>query len=205
MDIRVIVLGAVLLAVHGCGSAWQRTYEGRPATSAVRLAAGEEVVIREVPWSRLEATLSELAASRAASDTHYDDWSAEQKREADRRLLVAMQIPEPLDEVEIVGRSSFKTTDRLRPNDGELERFARQIGATQVAWSRQIVGKADRVVREPVHNSGFRPIEYYDRSDRRYRTRYEYDDWTTYVPVVVEADETAWVVYYLRRDSWGLE
>ncbi len=199
MLIRILTLGLLFLFASGCGSAWQRAYESRSASAVSRLPASVPVVVREVPWPRLEQALTELAQRRTTSDVHYDDWSLEDKRAADAVLLRALQVPEPHEEFEILGRSSLKTTDRLQPMDGSLEKFARSVGATHVIWGARVVGKTDKVVREPVQHTGFRPIEYYDRSNRRYRTRYEFDDWTTYVPVVVEADETAWVVYYLRK------
>lgn len=192
-----MILG-VSLVLTGCSSAWQRNYEPRSGEAA-RLAPSAPVTVREVPWSRLEAALSELSQQRAASDVHFDEWPDEQKRAADETLLRALQVSGGTDRFEVLGRSSFKSTDRLRPSDGDLESFARRVGADHALWSSIVLGKTDKVVREPVTSTGFRPIEYYDRRDRRYRTRYEFDDYTTYVPVVVEADETAWVVYFLRQ------
>ncbi|RMH11507.1 MAG: hypothetical protein D6695_09005 [Planctomycetota bacterium] len=194
------VTALVFLGVlGGCASVWERGFEAR--AGVVRKPLDDEVAveIRQAPWARVEQALVELSEMWEQSDEPYEQWPEERKREADAKLLRALQVTDPPESVEIVGRSSFKTTDRIRPHDGRLARFARQIGADRAIWASRYVGKSDRVESRPVHSTGYRRVTYYDRRADKYRTRYEYDDWTTYVPVVVSADETAWVVYFLRR------
>lgn len=193
------LLATLCIMGGGCASTWERNFEPRAGGGGAARVAPAEVVVREVPWNRLEEAHAELAEMLESSDVHWDEWSREQRREADARLIRALQISDDPASVEILGRSSFKTTDQVRPGDGSLEKFAAEIGADYAIWADRFVGKADKVLHEPVRETGFRPIRYYDRSSGRYTTRHEFDDWTTYVPVVVSADETAWVVYYLRR------
>jgi len=198
MVMRKLLLVSLGVMVGGCASTWERNFEPRAEVPAAsRAPAG--VVVREVPWNRLEKAHTELAAMLEGSDVHWDEWPEDRKREADAKLIKALQISEDPAQVEIVGRSSFKTTDKVRPTDGSLEKFAASVGADYAIWADKYLGKADKVVQEPVRETGFRPTRYYDRSRGRYTTRHEFDDWTTYVPVVVRADETAWVVYFLRR------
>lgn len=194
---RLILIG--LLSLGGCASIWERNYEPRVGIAATSLSRQTPVQVREVPWSRVEQALVELSQMWEHSDEPYEQWPPEKKLQADAKLLKALQVTEPPEKVQIIGRSSFKTTERVRPNTGELEAFARRIGADTALWASRYVGKSERVETQAVYNSGYRHVQYYDRSADRYRTRYEYDDWTTYVPVVVEADEMAWVVYYLRH------
>jgi len=194
---RFLTLLPVLLLIGGCASVWERSFE--PRDEVVGEPESANVRVREVPWSRLESALDELSQLQAQSDLAWEDWPESQKREADAKLLRALQVSESPETIEILGRSSFKTTDHIRPGDGSLGRFARKIGAHYAIWSRRYLGKTDRVVHEPVQESGYRQIRYYDRKRKRYRTRYDYEYWTTYVPIVVKADESAWVVYYLRR------
>lgn len=190
---------AALLVLGGCASAWERSYESRVGVPRQALPARAEVTVREAPWSRVEEALRELSAMWEQSDVPYEEWPTEKKREADARLLRALQVTDSVDEVQIVGRSSFKTVERVRPHAGALEKFARSIGADTAIWASRYVGKSERVESQPVYSSGYRHVQYYDTRSKKYRTRLEYNDWTTYVPVVVEADETAWVVYYLRH------
>lgn len=197
MVMRKLLLVSLGVMVGGCASTWERNYESRAGVPAAETRPAR-VVVREVPWNRLEKAHTELAAMLESSDVHWDEWPESKKREADAKLIKALQISDDPDTVEIVGRSSFKTTDKVRPDDGSLEKFAAEVGADYAIWTDKYVGKADKVVQEPVRESGFRPTRYYDRSRGRYRERHEFNDWTTYVPVVVRADETAWVVYYLR-------
>ncbi len=192
-------LAVLCLMLGGCASIWERTYEPRAEALTGRISRSDDVTVRKVPWSRLEATLTELSEAQADRDIHWDEWPDADRKAADAVLLRGLQVSEDPSLIEVLGRSSFKSTDRLKPTDGSLERFAAKIGATYAIWSSKVLGKTDKIVQEPVRESGFRPIRYYDRKRGRYGTRYEYDDWTTYVPVVIEADETAWVVYYLRH------
>ncbi len=194
---RILLFLPLCFLFVGCASNWEQSFEPRAESSGLESSAA--VVVREVPWERLERTLEDLSRLRAERDIAWEEWPESQKQEADAMLLRALQVSQPSAEIEILGRSSFKTTDRMHPGDGSLERFARKIGADYAIWSRRYLGKADRVVREPVQESGYRQIRYYDRKSKRYRTRYDYEYWTTYVPMVVKADESAWVVYYLRR------
>ncbi len=194
---KIVMLLPMLFLLGGCASLWERSFE--PRTRAALLDSPSTVTVREVSWDRLERALLELSQEQARRDIAWDEWSETEKQQADAKLLRALQISEPVEDMEVLGRSSFKTTDRIRPGDGSLERFARKIGADYAIWSRRYLGKTDRVVREPVQESGYRQIRYYDRKSKRYRTRYDYEYWTTYVPMVVKADESAWVVYYLRR------
>ncbi|GAB4385652.1 MAG: hypothetical protein Kow0022_12400 [Phycisphaerales bacterium] len=197
MVARLVLIG--LLSLGGCASIWERNFESRLDVDVAPLSGQTPVYVREVPWSRVEQALAELSRMLENSDEPYEQWSPEKKREADAKLLKALQVTDPPEKVQIIGRSSFKTTERVRPDTGQLKAFARKIGADTAIWASRYVGKSERVETHPVYSSGYRHVQYYDRSADRYRTRDEYDDWTTYVPVVVEADETAWVVYYLRR------
>lgn len=193
---HTIALLSLSLTLGGCASIWERTYEPR---SDVVVARSAEVTVRKVPWNRVEETLTRLSDEQAQSDRHWDEWPQADRQRADATLLSGLQISEDPSTIEVLGRSSFKTTDRIGANDGSLDKFSRKIGADYAIWTNKVLGKADKVVQEPVREYGFRPIRYYDRSRGRHSTRYAYDDWTTYVPVVIEADETAWVVYYLRH------
>lgn len=190
---------AALLMLGGCASVWERSFESRVGVAPAAMPARAEVAVREAPWSRVEEVLRELSAMWEHSDVPYEEWPPEKKRDADAKLLRALQVTDAVDNVQIVGRSSFKTVERVRPHAGELEKFARSIGADTAIWASRYVGKSERVESQPVYSSGYRHVQYYDTRAKKYRSRLEYDDWTTYVPVVVEADETAWVVYYLRR------
>ncbi len=190
---------AALLTLGGCSSVWERNFESRAGVTPATLPARADVTVREVPWARVEEALRELSALWEQSDVPYEDWPPEKRRDADARLLRALQVTDTVDDVQIVGRSSFKTVERVRPHTGELERFARSIGADTAIWASRFVGKSERVESQPVFSSGYRRVQYYDTRAKKFRSRLEFEDWTSHVPVVVEADETAWVVYYLRR------
>lgn len=187
-----------LAVLGGCSTAWQDHYRGVGAGVHPPTPAAEPVTIREVPWSRLDATLRSIGERRAASDIHPDEWTDEQRAEERTDLLRGLQISESPDDILVLGRSVFRSTDHLRPEDGSLERFARSIGAEYAVWSAHYLGTREVVRKEAVTEHGWSSRGYRDGSGR-YRRDYQPWDRTVFVPVVVEADEHAWIVYYLRK------
>ncbi|RMH26470.1 MAG: hypothetical protein D6692_09230 [Planctomycetota bacterium] len=184
-----------LLAISACTTTWQDHYRGVPAGV---YEPTPEVTLREVPWPRIDATLQSIRDKRAASDTHWDEWTSEQKLEEQAELLSGLQISEDPQDIIVLGRSVFRSTDRLRPDDGSLAKFARSLGADYAVWSAHYIGTKEVVQQEPVYESGWSSRGYRD-SHGHYRRDFVPWDRTVFVPVVVEADEYVWVVYFLRK------
>ncbi len=198
MNRSLAILAVALLAfLPGCQSTspWEKNYDG------VRLgptAQPADVTVREVPWERLANTRAELEQSIVKSDIHPDEWTAPQREQFKATLLRGLQVSEPAANVEILGRSDFKSTEHVKPNGGDLVGWAARIGANRVIWTRRGLGKVTTVTREPVwtYTSG---ADYFrDDVDGRRRTVTYSESTTTWVPVVIQADETAWVAYFLR-------
>jgi hypothetical protein len=196
LTIRAGVLLAVLGAgLVGCASPWKQSFE--PAASAGVYEPTERAVIRRVPWDRLASVLETIESQRAGSDVHPDDWTPEQRAGEHATLVSALQLSEAPEDLEILGRSVFRSTRSVKVLDGSLSDFARSLGADYAIWSTTYLGKAERVEREPVTRTGW--------VYGRYRRRDGYTDYdylpyheTLYTPVVVERDEYAWLVYYAR-------
>jgi hypothetical protein len=188
-------LSAVLIgSLTACTSPWQSAFE--PASDAA-YPPSERVVIREIPWERVASALGEIDAQRAASDVHPDEWPAEKLEAEKARLVEALQLSEDPGSLEILGRSDFNSTADVQILDGSLSSFARSIGADYALWSSAFMGTAEAIEREPVTRSG-----YTWRRHRRRDGHVDYDylpyNETVYVPVVVERDRFAWVVFYVR-------
>lgn len=185
---------AFMLGSAGCASNWESTFE--PASASV-YPPTERVIIREVPWERIDSVLRDIDSSRASSDTHPDEWTPAQ-HDAEKSLLVtALQLSEDPASLEILGRSVFTSTANVNLFDGSLSAFGRSIGADYAIWSTSYLGKAQTVQREPVTTTGFG----YSRHHRRDgHADYDYMPYqeTVYVPVVVERDEFAWLVFFVR-------
>lgn len=191
---RAITTCLLLALLTGCASPWQRTYE--PATPEV-FEPTERVVIRQVPWARVNDALHGIEAERAASDVHPDDMDASRRADEHARLVKALQLSEPPESVIVLGRSVFRSTSRIKLLDGTLAEFAKSIGADYAIWSTTYLGKAQSVEQESVTRHGY--------TYRRFRHRdgridYDYIPYheTMFVPIVVERDEHAWMVYYAR-------
>lgn len=191
----LLTLIGTAVCMAGCSaSPWESEYRSA-GVAAAPLVKESPVRVREVPWDRIQDTLRELESERAASDVHPDDWDPARKEAAKAKLLRGLQVSEDPRQVSVLGRSVFRTTDRVRPDDGELSTFARKIGATTVIWSNSYMGKTDVVRSEPVTEwrSGS-----WDSWDSHRGSRGFSESSTIWVPVVVQADERAWMAFFLR-------
>lgn len=189
------IVGLSALGAAGCQSKWERSFTSLEEAPA--LAPAQPVRMREVPWERVEAALVELDTERSVSDVPPEEWPEEKKAAAKLRLLHALQVSADPTTVQVLGRSAFRTTYETNPNSGELEALARRKGATTVVWSSNYLGKTQVVRDEPV--TEWRTGSYYSGRDRRSRTYTENS--TIWVPVVVEADEHAFMAYFLREST----
>jgi len=187
----VILLAGLILV--GCSSPWKDHYVGAPIG---HYDGVEDAVVREVPWKRVDEALRFIDDQRAASDVHWSEWPRDDKFAEQGVLLRALQISEDPRDIIVLGRSVFRSTDNLSPRDGSLAKFAASIGADYAVWSAHYVGKAEKIVQEPVRRSGISFGVHAGHGHHAHSSGVW--DQTVYVPVVVEADEYAWVVYYLR-------
>lgn len=190
-----ILTAAVLALLTGCTSVWDQSYQ--PYLTAPALRSGEQVTVREIPWQRMQAALQEQKDIASSSDIHWQEWTDEQRLEANGKLLKALQISDDPRNVRIVGVSSFRTTDKVRPWDGELESFAKSRGAHYAVWANRYLGKAETIVTHTVWSDTTDYITYEDstgenrRASRRRSTSSD-------VPLVVEKDETGYTAFFLR-------
>lgn len=195
---EVLLLAGCLLTAGCASSRWESEFVSSGLAAPVRSAgAAAAVRIREVPWERLQATLTELQADRAASDVHPDDWDEAQRREAKTKLLKGLQVGADPQTVDVLGRSEFRTTDRMRTDDGTLAGFANRIGATTVVWSSAYLGTTEVIRSEPV--TEFRTGSFDRGHSSRRRSGTYSESSTIFVPVTVRADERVWVAYFLRE------
>jgi hypothetical protein len=201
-----VLCAAASILLSGCAapSSWETEFKPAPGVvvpprdAAKTNEAPTPVRVREIPWERMAATMQDLNNDIATSDVHPEEWSQERKDAAKGKLLRGLQLSEDPASVQVLGRSDFRTTaSSTRPDDGQMEAFARRLGATTVVWASQYIGKADRIVQEPVH-------EYrtgtYDRWDRRdsHRGGSISETSTTWVPVRIQVDENAFIAFFVR-------
>lgn len=201
MQIRQLILALAAAAALGAcaASPWSASYESSGAPAPER-PPHASVMLREVPWERLQQTLVDLQAERAASDVYPDEWPAERKAAAKERLLRGLQVSGDPAAIEVLGRSQFSTTSPIRPADGELEALARRVGATLVVWSRTYLGRTQTTMQEPVSGYTTASRNYRDKRGK-WRSETYTEHSTIWVPVQVEADEHAWMAYFIREND----
>jgi hypothetical protein len=186
---------AATVAIFGCqATPWQQGLAKGP-DAAAPLDPKATVRVREVPWERLEQTLSSLRADVAASNIHPDEWSVEKRHGHKLRLLQGLQISEPAESAKVLGRSEFRTSDRVTIPSDDLQRLATSLGADTVVWSSRPLGKSDRVVQEPVtwFSDGTR---YWDHPNE-HRGAFS-ETRTGWVPVRIQVDEFGYVGFFIR-------
>ena len=195
---KLLISIVMLTALSGCTNVWQQSYQ--PYHGAPALTSPNEVTVREIPWQRMEAALQEQEEMLAQSDVHWEEWTEEQRNEANSKLLRALQISDDPDRVTLMGVSSFRTTDRITPWDGKLAEFAKQKGAHYAVWANRYRGKAETIVTQTVWSDSTDYITYEDATgeDRR-ATRQR--STSTDIPLVVEKNETGYTAFFLRVDD----
>jgi hypothetical protein len=205
MNTPVLTLSLLAFSMLLCGgcasqSAWEQNVRRSASDSTVALAPLDKVapvLVRDVSWDRLQNTLAEIEAGRAASDVHVSEWSVNQKNAEKANLLHGLQISQNPAAVTMVAHSQFKTTDNLGDPQATLPEVARKLGANMVVYSTRVLGKADKIVQEPVNSNKFGTVWYRDRDDR-YRNDSYNEQQTTWVPVRVSADEVGAMAFFLR-------
>ncbi|MEL7485545.1 MAG: hypothetical protein AAFN41_14480 [Planctomycetota bacterium] len=184
------------LGMTGCKNIWREHY--RPIGSIEALPKAASTEIREIPWERMEQAIEEARERAAASDIHPSDWDEATKVEARGELLRSLQVQANPASVRVVGVSSFRTTDLIKPWDGALEDFAREVGADLVVWSDRYMGKADAIVDRTVYVDSIGVERDFDNANND-RTRFRTE--TFNVPIVVRKDERGYTAFFLRRES----
>jgi hypothetical protein len=203
-----VVAMIVACVLGGCSgpSVWQQSFVRSEDVQAVALAKDEPVRVRSIPWERMSATQRDIEAMSASSDVHPQDWPVSKKLEAKSVLLRGLQVGADPGSTDVIGVCEFRSTDAIRPEGPErtsLESFARSIGATDVVWSSRSLGKADKIIEKPVTtvSSG----TYWADHRRSSRDRWWSDNYsensTTWVPIRVQAEETGFIMYFLRTGS----
>ena len=191
------LVAASLSLLVGCSQTpWESQFK-RGEAIASPLDTTTQVKLREVPWERVQKTLTEIQDKLAKSDTHIDDWTPAEKTRLRGELLRGLQISTPPQDVEVLGRSEFRTTSGIRPGDGSLEAFARKLGATTVVYTTAYLGKAEAVRQEAVqsYRTG---SHYYDRNGK-HRDSVLSESSIYWVPVTVQADENGYIAFFLRE------
>ncbi len=192
------LFGAGLL-LAGCeASPWQRHFHAEPGITLAPLARETPVVVRQLPWERMEGALKHINDAITGSDTHPAEWPEAKRLEVESVLLKDLQVSEPPGQVTLVGSAVFRSTDEAARDEADLASFARSIGANRVVWASRTLGKSE-VVRQEALTTYYTSTEY--RWDRRHNTWAAFprtETATAWVPVRVMVDETGWAAYFLR-------
>lgn len=197
----LVVLSSFLLL--GCeATAWESGFEPEVGGIVVGQKGSPEqignVKIQRVPWERMETALRERADALAKSDLPRDQWTSREADPLKASILKQLQITSDPSTIDIIGLSRFTTVEFGKPDFQELAEFATKVGATKVSWASRPAGKADKVTRETVFIDHWESGAEYDPATGRYRRSIWPERATAIVPIVVQADATEFVAFWLR-------
>ncbi len=171
---------------------WQESY--RPFASAALPRARRWSC--EIPWERME--LSARAGTAAGLvGCALGGWDRDQRRAANEKLLKAASDQRRPRAGAPDRREPFRTTDRVRPWDGEPS-LRPQAGCTTRSGPTG-TGKAETIVRQTVWSDTTDYISYEDAGGNNRRATPARSK-SSEVPVVVEQDETGFTAFFLRVD-----
>jgi hypothetical protein len=193
----LMILPSILLV--GCANPWAANFQPNPAYRGRGFPPTESVQVRTIDYERFRRYAERERELSIQSTTAPEDLSADEQLASRKRLLEALQIPDPGDHVMVLGWSEFSTTDKLDPYSKPLRDFAHKIGADYVVVTSAYLGPVTTVVREPVttYTHGYTTVA----PDRRGRPRsLSYSDTsTTWVPVSVTEDAYYYRAFFLRK------
>lgn len=197
---------ALLLLLSACTSRWEREFTpapldlqpAAPGATAPTRAAAPTPTLREITWERMARALEEENALLTNSSAHPSQWSDQERADATIRLLAALQVTDAPPGTNLIGKSRFRTTDRLDPQSGELAALARARGASLVVFATTVLGKADVVTSEPVTQWRSGSVVGPRGPDGKRRGSDFSETSTTFVPVVRQADEFAYAAVFVR-------
>ena len=196
---RTLVLLLPWLLLTGCSNPWKANYQPNPAYRGRAFAPTEHAEVRTIEYERFRLYAERERELSIQSATAPEDLPLAEQLAARKRLLEALQIPDPPEQVVVLGWSDFSTTEKLEPYGKESQDFARQIGADYVVITSAYLGPVATVVREPVttYSHGYTTVA----PDRRGRLRtLNYSDTsTTWVPVQVTEDAVHYRAFFLRK------
>lgn len=193
----LMILMVVALALTACApTPWQQAYRAEPGLAAPASPMNQRSLrVREVPWQRLAPALDAQHEAEVASDVPPDQWPVEKRATLQEGLLRQLQFPQP-QRVELLGRSLFVTTSFAALSPGELDSFARRIGADEAVYATRDMGTAERIDREWVFYDRFDNSLYHDAGSRRSVFP---DRTASSVPVVRLVPQTQFAIFWIRQ------
>jgi hypothetical protein len=109
----LMILPSILLV--GCANPWAANFQPNPAYRGRGFPPTESVQVRTIDYERFRRYAERERELSIQSTTAPEDLSADEQLASRKRLLEALQIPDPGDHVMVLGWSEFSTTDKLDP------------------------------------------------------------------------------------------
>jgi hypothetical protein len=199
---RTTVITFLFLLSTGCvSSPWEHGYKPTAALSKIRFTPTTQPAIRTVEFERVREFVADDAKRRAASDVAVEDETPQMKLERRGRLLKAFRVPEKPEDVVVIGTAEFGLYVNLDPKTGDLDAFAKKIGADYAAVAIGYLGPVNTVEYMPstTYGSSFGTATAYGSGGSVTAYSQTNTTATTYEPVQVTRPYYQYDVIYVRR------
>jgi hypothetical protein len=183
----------------GCAGPWEQYYT--PNLKSVHFSATQQTTIRTVEPERLKAFSDEESKRRVESNVAIEDESAGAYLGRRERLLRALRVSERPNSVIVLGSSDFRMYSQLEPKRGELESFAKRIGADYAVVSEEYMGQVNATEYAPVttYSQSYGTATVYGSGGSGTAFSQGGGSSTTYVPVQVTRNLFQYDVTFIRR------
>lgn len=203
LTLALMFCGCIL---SGCAAPnrWQETFTQNPSLRDFQPPPTSETIVRTVEWDRLEAFDAESRQRLARTDIPIDEWTPDQHRREFADFLRTLRITEEPEQVLLLGSSSFISDGRPNLLDGELESFARKLGADYAVTTSRHLGARRTIIRVPVTTYSTRTSTFFDSDRRRRSGRATFDETiseTTWVPREIDIDAHHTITYFFRKTT----
>ncbi len=189
--VGIVTVLALATVCSGCSGPWGKFYQ--PTSSgAENFPPTARAQVRYVPIERVNNYLHEMNDNVVNSNQSVYEMDEAGRNAVRSQVLEMLQLPERADTAKVLGFSVFVLPARhaIDPQNGQLERFARSIGADYAIWSSGDAGTADRINMVPVTSNSI------------YSNGFGSVTGTTFgaAPVVTSERQIEYIAFFVRKN-----
>lgn len=125
---------SLLFFTAGCGGPWAKFYQPM-STLAPGYPSTQNAQVRRLPPERYVDFMQRMHKEDAENSVAKEDWTPEQRKQRRNEVMDMLQFSQHGGDTQIIGLTDFTIGEACDPTDGQLEGFARSIGANYAIWT----------------------------------------------------------------------
>jgi hypothetical protein len=201
--VQLVILLVLAFASSGCesGNAWQKYYDPAGRSAPISFTPRDSVEIRVADYEQFERAGQAMEKYLDDRKLAPEDMTAEDGRMGRQIFLDELRVRVDANTVARLGNSGFTSGQPGRPDDPQLIRFAKSIGADFVVITTKFEGERQGYETVPVFSSTTANANASAWGSRGWGqgTASGSSNTTTYVPVPTTYQEWATFAAFWRR------